>query len=163
MFKNNMYIYIDGGCWPNPGGDMYYAYSVFENEIKQIMMATDINQLFESNNALEFNVGYSYNRDVESSNNVAEYVALYTALNNFKFERDSNTIFMCDSLMLVNQMIGKFKVRSGRYESLFNKCINKKYHIEVDNQCNMEFKHTPRENNISGIALEIFREKFYHN
>jgi ribonuclease HI len=158
--SNKICIYTDGGCWPNPGGDMLYAYSVFNTPITSFNIADDIKDLFIGNGALEYNIGLMFGTiPVESSNNVAEYAALLCALHSIGFSHDI-TIFS-DSLMLVKQMSGEYKVNNGRYKPVFENCIIVKNDMERKSGYKVDFKFVSREKNISGVALEIFRKKLY--
>lgn len=161
--REKCYIYIDGGCWPNPGGDMYYAYSIFHSPINGFVVRDNIVSLFMDNGAIEYGVGYAYDKSVESSNNVAEYIALLNALNSRKIWNDEVTI-LSDSLMLVKQMSKEYKVREGRYKEIFDRCCQTLKSIAAfGGLVDIKFEYIPRESNISGVALEIFREKFYHS
>ena len=158
--SNKIYVYTDGGCWPNPGGEMLYAYSVFDTPITRFNIPDDIKDLFIGNGALEYNIGLMFGTiPVESSNNVAEYAALLCALHNIDFLHDV-TIFS-DSLMLVKQMSGEYRVNNGRYKPVFENCVIVKKDMERKTGSKVDFKFVPREKNISGVALEIFREKMY--
>lgn len=164
--REKCYIYIDGGCWPNPGGDMLYAYSIFDKKLYDVITDNkDITKLFTDNGVKEFGVGIIGPASDDASNNTAEYLALYNTLTMLSLNRivDSDIIVISDSLMLIKQMNGIYKVRGGHYSYLYTKCIAKKKWLESKSNCKFEFEHTPRENNISGFALEIFREKFYHS
>jgi len=86
---------FDGSCWPNPGGRAGYGYiletpSVTIKESKEIL-------------------------GIETSNNLAEYVALYEGLKAFTvdYENEKCTLnIIGDSQFVINQMTDKWKIRS---------------------------------------------------
>jgi ribonuclease HI len=91
--------YIDGACSPNPGG--YAGFGV-------LVKAGGI-PLWRSWRAIGFGRGMS--------NNVAEYAALTELLGWWRNQRKpSDRLYVCsDSKLLVRQMKGSWRVKSGAY------------------------------------------------
>ncbi|MCX8169531.1 MAG: reverse transcriptase-like protein, partial [Candidatus Methanomethyliaceae archaeon] len=98
-------VFIDGLIEPiNPGGIATYAFIIYNNDLK----------IFEKNGVI--GIGPSM------SNNLAEYHALYEALN-FLMENELNNekiLVKSDSQLLINQMKGFWKARGGLYLSLIH-------------------------------------------
>lgn len=54
----------------------------------------------------------------ETTNNIAEYVAVVEALERLKRERGTEIDFFLDSTLVVNQLNGRFKVKDARLREL---------------------------------------------
>tara|TARA_Y100000768_G_scaffold355894_1_gene309894 strand:+ start:66 stop:455 length:390 start_codon:yes stop_codon:yes gene_type:complete len=89
-----------------------------------------------------------------ATNNVAEYEGLRTALNYcFKNNLKDVQIYL-DSLLVVQQVNGKYKVKAKNLEDLYSQC--KDLIEKIDN---VEIYHVPREQNkradeLANIALD---------
>ena len=89
-----------------------------------------------------------------ATNNVAEYEGLRTALDYCDKNNLKNVQIYLDSLLVVQQVNGKYKVKSKNLKDLYNQCIDL---IEKIN--NLEIHHVPREQNkradeLANIALD---------
>jgi len=121
-------VYIDGGSRGNPGEGAVSFIIYDENNI----------ELFRFGKKIGF-----------CTNNFAEYNALIEALKylvNNKSGINSNDkviSFYSDSLLLVNQMNGIYKVRNKNIEVLVNKAKNL-----IDKVNNVIIKYIPREKNV---------------
>ena len=108
-------VYISGICEPSPGGRCYYGFTVFEYRYN-----TDTTkQLFQ--HATE----YVPKVKNETSNYIAEYCALITALtwlkkNNLTNERIK---FYTDSTLLMQQCSGHWEVKTGIYKRFAEKAL----------------------------------------
>ena len=93
-------IHTDGGARGNPG-------------------PAAIGVVIEKNGKLIRQFG---KRIGESTNNVAEYTAVSEALQYLKYSHDishvSRVTFFLDSLLVVNQLIGRFKVKDTKLRTL---------------------------------------------
>jgi ribonuclease HI len=122
MTTKEITIYCDGGARGNPG-KAASAYVVFNGDeiIKQDSQYIGI-----------------------STNNVAEYTALLIALKWLsKSKYNSNKFlitFILDSELVVNQINGKYKVKSSNLKPLYDE-IKKIY---VTQMCRLNFKNVPR-------------------
>ena len=125
-------IYCDGASRSNPGeASIGISIQNDEQEVKTISKKIGV-----------------------ATNNVAEYEGLKTALDYcFKNNLKDVKIYL-DSLLVVQQVNGKFKVKSKNLKGLYSQCatlIEKIDHIEI--------YHIPREQNkradeLANIALD---------
>lgn len=130
--------YFDGSCGPeNPGGKMGIGVVVDTEGEKH--------KYSESFPASESN-----------SNNVAEYSALSYIL----YYLESQEIFKADitiigdSMLVINQMSGKWKIKGGMYASLARDCKNKLEELLLKNPfLKVEFKWVAREENYYADSL----------
>ena len=122
-------VYFDGLCQPiNPGGIACYAFIV-----------TSKDKIIHSDSGLAEDP-FSNN----STNNVAEYVALARALewliqNNLQSEKIR---IQSDSQLVVNQLMGTYKVRAKRIIPLYNVVIKLKSEFQ-----DIQIRWVPREKN----------------
>ncbi|MDQ4100954.1 MAG: ribonuclease HI family protein [Thermoproteota archaeon] len=114
-------VYFDGLCQPiNPGGIPCYAFVVKSNG-KTIYSEYGV-------------AGEPFSED--ATNNVAEYMALAKALqwlidNNFSSQKVE---VKSDSQLVVNQLLGDYKVKARRIMSLYKEVLllkNKFQHIQI--------------------------------
>ena len=87
----------------------------------------------------------------KSTNNEAEYKAVIEGLKAAKDLKGSEVVFYIDSLLVVSQLNGKFKVKEPRMKTFFNeaKMIEKSFE-------SVKYIHVPREKNY--IADKIVNE-----
>ncbi len=112
-------VYIDGGSRGNPG---IGAFGFIVTDVKN-------GELFR------------YGKKIgHCTNNIAEYNALISALqylikNGFESKNSKGLTIYSDSKLLVNQMTGQFKVRSGAIIPLFKKAqrlIHKLKRVKIE-------------------------------
>ena len=119
---------------------------------------------FESNPG-EASIGVSIQNDEQevdtiakkigvATNNVAEYEGLRTALDYCDKNNLKNVQIYLDSLLVVQQVNGKYKVKSKNLKDLYNQCTDLIEKID-----NLEIHHVPREQNkradeLANIALD---------
>ena len=89
-----------------------------------------------------------------ATNNVAEYEGLRTALDYCDKNNLKNVQIYLDSLLVVQQVNGKYKVKSKNLKDLYNQCTDLIKKID-----NLEIYHVPREQNkradeLANIALD---------
>ena len=89
-----------------------------------------------------------------ATNNVAEYEGLRTALDYCDKNNLKNVQIYLDSLLVVQQVNGKYKVKSKNLKDLYNQCTDLIKKID-----NLEIHHVPREQNkradeLANIALD---------
>jgi ribonuclease HI len=101
---NNFEIYFDGACEPkNPGGHMGYGYLIYQN-----------GELLNNNSFYE-------DKHPNNTNNVAEYKACIEALHALKEYINLNNLEQSvvnvygDSMLVVKQMKGRWKIKNGAY------------------------------------------------
>jgi len=87
-------IYFDGAADPNPGNASFGFSHMFQNETKNV--------------EISFSCGYIG----VTTNNVAEYTALLKSLEYCKLNDIKDANIFGDSLLVVNQMNGKWKTKS---------------------------------------------------
>ncbi len=78
----------------------------------------------------------------ESTNNQAEYTALYTALRKASELGYKNIHIFLDSELVVRQMLGIYKVKNNKLKELYNKIKELEKNFK-----NIEYHHIPREKN----------------
>jgi len=119
-----MEVYIDGGCQGNPG-PMRIAVAV---------PAT----------------GFSVVKDVgNGTNNRAEYMALLYALIYAKHLKIREVTIKSDSSLVVNQVNGRYKVKSSSVKPLYQKALRLLRELP-----NVTVEYIPREENRAGHLLE---------
>ena len=89
-----------------------------------------------------------------ATNNVAEYEGLRTALDYCDKNNLKSVQIYLDSLLVVQQVNGKYKVKSKNLKDLYNQCTDLIEKID-----NLEIHHVPREQNkradeLANIALD---------
>ena len=89
-----------------------------------------------------------------ATNNVAEYEGLRTALDYCDKNNLKDVQIYLDSLLVVQQVNGKYKVKSKNLKDLYNQCTDLIEKID-----NLEIHHVPREQNkradeLANIALD---------
>ena len=94
-----MTAYVDGASRGNPGPAGYGVY-----------MSTDSGDIIEISGYLG-----------TTTNNVAEYAGLLEALSAARAEGATEVEIISDSLLLVNQMLGKFRVKHPNLIPLYTK------------------------------------------
>ena len=120
-----MDIYVDGGCRGNPG-PMRIAVSV---------PATGFSVVKELGNG---------------TNNRAEYLALIYGLIYIKhLQPEEQVTIKSDSALLVNQINGRYKVKSASIVPLYQKAVQLLQQLP-----NVTVQYVPREENLAGHLLE---------
>lgn len=123
-------IYFDGACGPkNPGGKAGWGWVAYRNE-------TIIEQAY----------GY-VGEGPAMSNNVAEYSAILAALLWSKTINEPIE-FLGDSMLVISQMSGRWKIRRGLYE----KYAREAWRLRRSNH---RFTWIPRERNSIADALSV--------
>ena len=89
-----------------------------------------------------------------ATNNVAEYEGLRTALDYCEKNNLKDVQIYLDSLLVVQQVNGKYKVKSKNLKDLYNQCTDL-----IEKVDNLEIHHVPREQNkradeLANIALD---------
>lgn len=90
-------------------------------------------------------VGLSIGR---ATNNVAEYTALITALERARRYQVPEVEVRCDSLLLVNQLIGQYRVRHAGLIGLHRRAL-----ALAKGWRRITFRHIPRESNAEADAM----------
>ena len=126
-------IYCDGASRSNPG-EASIGISI-QNDEKEI---------------------YTISKKIGvATNNVAEYESLRTALDYCDKNNLKDLQIYLDSLLVVQQVNGKYKVKSKNLKELYSQCTNLMEKID-----NLEIHHVPREQNkradeLANIALDL--------
>ena len=129
---------FDGGCWPNPHGSAGGG----------VLITTDGEILIEK--------GFYVGCGKGMSSNVAEYAALILALKHLKKHGmcGEKIVVRGDSTLVINQMKGKWKIKSGLYKeyALLAKSLVKDF-------SNISFRWIPRDLNTvcDSLAEEALR------
>jgi ribonuclease HI len=132
MIKNDLSIYCDGGARGNPG-PAAIAFVVWQDN----------------------KIIYRFSRKIgKTTNNVAEYQAVIAALDWLKdqfsvISLQSSVTFYLDSLLIVNQLNGIFKIKNSFLKELIFKIKNleKKLKVKID------YHHITRSKNKIADAL----------
>ncbi len=100
-------IYFDGACEPiNPSGNMGFGYAIFDKDGNTVKKHSSFVKSEKTN-----------------TNNVAEYMALILALKYIIENRIKGMIYIRgDSMLVVNQMNGKWGIKSGHYVTYAYEC-----------------------------------------
>jgi len=129
----NLKIYTDGGSLNNPG-QAAYGFLIYDGK----------KQIYTKNERIGI-----------ASNNVAEYTALIKALE-YVSEQIKNKrikvkslLVISDSLLMVNQVKGSYKVKSADIKPLYLKTKL----LEMELQMAIEYKHVLRDRNSEADAL----------
>lgn len=111
-------IFCDGSCWPNPGGDIGIGMVVHEAENFKLTKHNErsVESSYSSIKITErFSKKYSASEfNKNTSNNVAEYIAIKTAIEYAKKSELTNIYIFSDSQMAVRQMNGEYLVKEGK-------------------------------------------------
>ena len=100
-------VYFDGACEPvNPGGHAAYGLVIFRDGL----MIHEDSKLFVPLKG----------REKKTSNNVAEYSGSLAALAWLLAQglNDEEIVFYGDSMLVINQMFGRWAIHTGFYKSL---------------------------------------------
>ena len=126
-------VYVDGLCEPrNPGGVASYGFAVYSGDEK----------LHEQSGVVGEGSGMS--------NNVAEYAALFEALEWLLGQelKDEEVIVRSDSRLLVNQMSGHWLSHGGLYADKYSEALKLASHFT-----RISFVWVPREQNVEADSL----------
>lgn len=121
--ENTFYVYFDGLCEPkNPGGVATYG----------MLIQKDGETVLE-----DFGLAEAEPWTDEASNNVAEYSAVLRALEwlDKNKKHDAKIVLRGDSKLIVNQLQGKYKVKSLRIVELHHKAkllLSKFKNLEIE-------------------------------
>jgi ribonuclease HI len=128
-----LYVYTDGASRGNPGhaGIAYVIY----NEDKEIL------------DKFSKYIG-------ETTNNVAEYMALLMALEKVTHYKPKFVYFYLDSELVVKQLKGEYKIKSKNLVEIYKKIKN--YISDI----NCRFEHIPRNSN--KIADKLAKDASYN-
>jgi ribonuclease HI len=124
-------IKFDGSCWPNPGTSIGWGYQIIEN-------GRVINQ------------ASGYSPVSPSSNNYAEFYALYQALltlsNLVEPEETGRIIILGDSSLVINVLNKRFAAKGGAYLPAYELVMEM---IKIFRKQGFVFTYNwiPRENN----------------
>jgi ribonuclease HI len=121
-------IHFDGGCHPNPG----------RMGIGVVIQDEDGKTLKEVSEAL----------DGVGTNNVAEYSAIIRGMEEAKRLGASDIVIMGDSNLVIQQVLGRFRVKEPRLRPLYERVA--KLAADFDS---VDMKWIPREQNTRADAL----------
>ena len=120
-------VYTDGACRGNPG-PAAVGVSIEDES------GTEVASVSEA-------IG-------ETTNNVAEYRALYRALETLEQMAVTEAEFFLDSQLIVRQLNGEYRVRDAKMQVWFDKVKNKLLGLS-----RYSFLHVPRESNTRADTL----------
>jgi ribonuclease HI len=120
-------VYTDGRAEPNPGLGTY-GYVIYRDGRR-----------------IHSEHGFA-GREV--TNNYAEYLCLIKALEHLKAHRDEDITVFSDSMLLVNQMSGKWKFKRGAYSERYLEAKEL-----VSSFSKLRFEWIPREKNAEADEL----------
>ena len=121
-------IFLDGAAEPNPGQGASAFVALREN----ITIKEEARYIGDN-----------------ISNNQAEYIALEDALFWLDKQPAEEVTIYSDSMLLVNQMAGKWNVKGGSYRPHFDRCIGILIQMSYIWHKNISFKWIPREQNLA--------------
>ena len=127
-------ISFDGSCTINPGGIGYYGFTIHKN-----------GALLKAGNG-------EIGSNPEMSNNVAEYYGVLKALEHLDSVGEYSKItIMGDSQLIVNQLNGKWRVKSKNLKTLYNKVV------KLLKKRSYEISWIPREQNKEADLMSKLR------
>jgi ribonuclease HI len=131
---NDFWLHFDGACEPkNPGGSMGMGVLILAAEGREAYRASGMVAAYPG-----------------ASNNVAEYLALEVGLDwlDRRGYRGSSVVVRGDSALVINQCLGKWRVRAGLYhvDAL-------RIHDKVKRFAAIDFEWVPREQNAGADEL----------
>lgn len=120
--------FFDGACEPhNPGGHMGMGWFVVDTETGEMLK--------EWSSYIAAKKG--------NTNNVAEYTALLELLKwLYRNHKSDDITIKGDSMLAINQMNGKYRIRKGAYIDIARRCVEAKNHF-----AKIAFEHVRREKN----------------
>lgn len=121
MNKKRLFIYTDGACRGNPG----------EGGIGVVIKDDEGNTIKKISRYIG-----------KTTNNIAEYTALLSALKAIKDYTPDCIKIHSDSELLVNQMGGRYSVKNLALYKLYSKAL-----VLIDKYSRVEFEHIPRHEN----------------
>ena len=127
-------VFTDGASRGNPGAAAVGAFGFDHLGGKMPTLAQYKDQDFKPDFTISESIG-------TKTNNEAEYLALIKALEILKKMKKNQAEFHLDSKLIVEQMIGNYKVKHSNLKPLF---------IQAQNLCEgnqYKFKHVPRVQN----------------
>jgi len=125
--------FFDGACYPNnPGGRMGQG----------VVIKKD-------GNVVRYSDGQPPARN--NTNNVSEYLALRIILGKFINKKGCKVRIYGDSNLVISQMTGEFRIKSGNYVKIAFECIEMLSKIRVDNDVKLYW--IPREKNTEADDL----------
>ena len=94
-------VYFDGACEPNPYGRIGYGAIIYK----------DTKQIYEISQE------YKYAEGIKSTNNMAEYCAIYAALKYLIHKKLNKypVIARGDSQLVIKQLSGEWQIGKGEY------------------------------------------------
>jgi len=122
-------IYTDGGSLNNPGQSAYAYIIYIDNRIEQAAERMGV-----------------------STNNIAEYTAVVSALEKIKSIKPPKTdsiILNSDSKLLVNQLNGLYKVKNSQIRNMVIKIRILEQEVKIP----ISYRYIPREKNTLADAL----------
>ena len=128
-------VFTDGASRGNPGAAAVGAFGFDYLGSELPTLAQYKNQDFKPDFTISESIG-------TKTNNEAEYLALIKALETLKKMKKNQAEFRLDSKLIVEQMIGNYKVKHSNLKPLF---------IQAQNLCKgnqYKFKHVPRAQNV---------------
>jgi len=131
-------MWFDGACEPkNPGG--YGAYGVY----------------ISCNNVEYFKEGKCVGHGKDISNNVAEYSGFIRGLEYLLPRKKEHIHVRGDSMLVIQQMQGKWRMKKGIYLPLAHKALEL-----VEQFSKLSFEWIPREENdiCDGLGKDILRQ-----
>ncbi len=123
----NLKIFSDGGARGNPG-HAGIGFLIFD----------------------EANLVFAFQKYIgQTTNNVAEYTAVYEALNYLLLQskKTQNISFFLDSELVVRQLSGIYKIKTPHLQSLWQKIQQQISQLQKQGLKNISFQHIPREEN----------------
>lgn len=146
--KQHIKAYFDGACAPfNPGGYMGMG-------------------MFVDHNVYEKKWFEWKGKHFSNSNNVAEYLAFIGILKHLEGVKGEVIKIHGDSLLVVNQMIGEWKIKDGRY--LEHALLAKELYTRLSKKNIVILKWIPRLKNViaddlSNQGLQAAHQEYLNN
>lgn len=129
----NYLIHFDGSCWPNPGGVAAWGYTIDKDGIE-----------------IAAEPGLVPNLGVQTSNNVAEFYALYVALRQLGSEymgMGDKVIIKGDSQIVINIMSKKWRASADKLYFTAYALADELYELLESVGVEFTFEWIPREAN----------------
>jgi ribonuclease HI len=155
--RESLLVFCDGACGPdNPHGNVGIGL-VFYHCVNLVLKNRDTREIkstFDSVRKIKtISLGWEFGKNglYETSNNLAEHMAVNEALNDIlnNYSHYEKIYIMSDSEMTVKQMNGKYKINPG---SIYYQKAKENFSLLIDMQeaeFNLEFIWIPRNLNVA--------------
>lgn len=143
QFTQKIYIYTDGGARGNPGPSSY-GFVIYNNKMEEIFTGSQY-------------LGIATNNQAEYRGVLGALNFIYSICEENKFETIPEIHFFLDSKLIVEQMNGRYKIKSDNLKTIYWQIRE----IILKLGGKIVFEHIPREKN--KVADKLVNEEIDRN